>query len=42
MDPWYVDRVVFLGDSAHAIFPFYGAGLNTGLEDVGVMIDLIN
>ena len=27
-------RVVLLGDSAHAIVPFFGQGMNCGFEDV--------
>ncbi|WFD00428.1 kynurenine 3-monooxygenase [Malassezia yamatoensis] len=30
---------VFLGDSAHAMVPFYGQGLNCGLEDVRVFFE---
>ena len=33
--PWnYQDKIVLMGDSAHAIVPFYGQGMNAGLEDV--------
>lgn len=32
--PWvYRDRVVLLGDAAHAIVPFYGQGMNAAFED---------
>jgi len=32
--PWNIsDRVMLLGDSAHAIVPFYGQGMNAGFED---------
>ena len=31
--------VVIIGDAAHAILPFYGQGLNAGLEDVRVLFD---
>ena len=31
--------VVILGDAAHAMVPFYGQGMNTGLEDVRVLFD---
>ena len=41
LSKWHVDNVCFLGDAAHAIFPFYGAGLNSGLEDVTAMASLI-
>ncbi|KAG8833524.1 kynurenine 3-monooxygenase, mitochondrial precursor [Serendipita sp. 399] len=33
----YKDGVVILGDAAHAMVPFYGQGLNCGLEDVRVL-----
>lgn len=32
---------VILGDAAHAMVPFYGQGMNTGLEDVRVLFDLL-
>ncbi len=32
--PWHVqDKVLLLGDAAHAIVPFYGQGMNCGFED---------
>ncbi|KAF3387483.1 Kynurenine 3-monooxygenase [Penicillium rolfsii] len=31
--------VAILGDSAHAVLPFYGQGLNAGLEDVRVLFE---
>lgn len=34
--------VVVLGDAAHAILPFYGQGLNAGLEDVRVLFSLLD
>ncbi len=33
----YKDCAVILGDSAHSMVPFYGQGLNCGLEDVRVL-----
>ncbi|CDW76247.1 kynurenine 3-monooxygenase [Stylonychia lemnae] len=39
--PWVVQNFVLIGDAAHAIFPFYGQGLNAGLEDCTTLIQLI-
>src|SRR5690606_10263909 len=34
-DLWtYWDKVVLVGDSAHAVVPFYGQGMNAGFEDI--------
>lgn len=33
----YKDRAVILGDAAHSMVPFFGQGLNCGLEDVRVL-----
>ncbi len=41
--PWIVDNDVFLiGDAAHAIVPFYGQGMNAGLEDVRILDQLLD
>lgn len=34
--------VVILGDAAHAMVPFYGQGMNAGLEDVRVLYDVLD
>lgn len=40
--PWHVGgRVLLLGDSAHAMVPFYGQGMNCAFEDVRVLDSLI-
>jgi kynurenine 3-monooxygenase len=38
----YQDRVVILGDAAHSMVPFYGQGLNCGLEDVRILTTLMD
>jgi len=36
--PWsYWEKVTLVGDSAHAIVPFYGQGMNAGFEDILVL-----
>jgi len=35
----YGSSVVITGDAAHAMVPFYGQGMNAGLEDVRVLYD---
>lgn len=37
VNPW----IVFLGDSAHSVFPSIGEGMNSGLEDVLVFNDSV-
>ena len=40
--PWNVGgRALLLGDSAHAMVPFYGQGMNCAFEDVRVLDSLI-
>ena len=41
--PWHEgDRVALVGDSAHAIVPFYGQGMNCGFEDCTVLDGLMD
>lgn len=41
--PWtYWDKVALVGDSAHAVVPFYGQGMNAGFEDIFVLNRMIN
>lgn len=40
--PWLVGRTLLLGDSAHAIVPFYGQGMNCAFEDCKVLDELID
>lgn len=40
--PWtYWDKVALVGDSAHAIVPFYGQGMNAGFEDIYALDQII-
>jgi kynurenine 3-monooxygenase len=40
--PWYYrDKVVLLGDAAHAIVPFFGQGMNAAFEDCAVLHDCL-
>lgn len=40
--PWSVgDRVLLVGDSAHAIVPSYGQGANCGFEDCAILADCL-
>ena len=41
--PWsYKDKLLLLGDAAHAIVPFFGQGMNCGFEDCVVLNKLMN
>ncbi|HRI33578.1 MAG TPA: NAD(P)/FAD-dependent oxidoreductase [Saprospiraceae bacterium] len=41
--PWYYeDKLLLVGDAAHAIIPFYGQGMNCGFEDVVVLDQLLD
>jgi kynurenine 3-monooxygenase len=40
--PWtYEDKVALIGDSCHAIVPFYGQGMNAGFEDISVLYEMM-
>ncbi|MCJ1484767.1 kynurenine 3-monooxygenase, mitochondrial precursor [Schaereria dolodes] len=38
----YASSAVILGDAAHAMVPFYGQGMNAGLEDVRVLFEFLD
>ncbi|KAH8816392.1 hypothetical protein F5884DRAFT_775985 [Xylogone sp. PMI_703] len=38
----YADSVVIVGDAAHAMVPFYGQGMNAGMEDVRVLFSFLD
>lgn len=41
--PWNVDgKALLVGDSAHALVPFYGQGMNCAFEDVRVLASIID
>lgn len=41
--PWsYEDKLLLVGDAAHAIVPFYGQGMNCGFEDCVVLDKLMD
>jgi kynurenine 3-monooxygenase len=41
--PWqWQERMLLLGDSAHAIVPFYGQGMNAGFEDCTILDEMID
>ncbi len=39
--PWVKGRTALLGDSAHAVVPFYGQGMNCCFEDCVVLDELV-
>lgn len=38
----YSSSCVIVGDAAHAMVPFYGQGMNAGLEDVSVLFQVLD
>jgi kynurenine 3-monooxygenase len=41
--PWYYkDKILLLGDAAHAIVPFFGQGMNCAFEDCTVFDELLS
>ncbi len=38
----YRDRILLIGDAAHAIVPFFAMGMNAGFEDCTVLDSLLN
>jgi kynurenine 3-monooxygenase len=42
-DRWHDgDRVLLIGDAAHAIVPFFGQGMNAGFEDCTILGELLD
>ena len=39
--PWVRNKTLLIGDSAHAIVPFYGQGMNAGFEDCRILNELL-
>jgi len=40
-DPWHKHQSLLIGDSAHAIVPFYGQGMNAGFEDCRIFVETL-
>jgi kynurenine 3-monooxygenase len=40
--PWVRNKVLMIGDAAHAVVPFYGQGMNAGFEDCRILNSLLD
>jgi len=40
--PFYKNKSVIVGDAAHGIVPFYGQGMNAGMEDVRILLQIMD
>lgn len=40
--PWVAGQSALIGDSAHAIVPFYGQGMNSGFEDCRILNKILD
>ncbi|ALC40811.1 cn [Drosophila busckii] len=38
----YQDKALILGDAAHAMVPYYGQGMNTGMEDLTLLCSILD
>ena len=42
-EPWFFqNKVLLMGDAAHAMWPFLGQGMNAGFEDVSVFLETLD
>jgi kynurenine 3-monooxygenase len=40
--PWIRNKILLIGDAAHAVVPFYGQGMNAGFEDCRILNSLLD
>lgn len=40
--PWVRNKILVIGDAAHAVVPFYGQGMNAGFEDCRILNSLLD
>lgn len=38
----FTDKALILGDAAHSMVPYYGQGMNAGMEDVTLLTSILN